>query len=283
MLLIIIFILVFASVALLIQVLLPLSLNRYSQIQEKKADEAYQKLDDLFVDVKKRKLLLAFILSPLILAGISLLIFHSLLIMFCGAVLGLALPNMFIKLWEKKRRDKFQIQLLDALMILSSSLKGGLSLLQAVEVVAEEMPPPICQEFGLILRENKMGITLEESLKRLNKRMDNMEELVLMINSVLVARETGGDLTKVLSRLSTTIRDNRKLKDSVKTLTLQGRMQGLIMSILPFIFIGWIITFNRNHFDIMLKTEFGRMLLILAVILQVIGLILIRKFSTIKV
>jgi tight adherence protein B len=184
---------------------------------------------------------------------------------------------------EKKRRQRFENQLLDAIMILSSSLKGGLSLLQGLEVLVEEMPAPMNQEIGLVLRENKMGITIEDSLKNLNKRMSSVEELSLVVNSILVARETGGDLIKVFSRLSITIRDNRKLKDSIKTLTLQGRLQGIIMSILPFLFIWWVLTFNRHHFDYMLQNEIGKILLFVAVFLQIAGIILIRKFSTIKV
>jgi len=158
---------------------------------------------------------------------------------------------MVIKIMEKKRVEKFAGQLVDGLMVISSALKGGLSLLQALEVLVEEMPPPISQEFGLILRENKIGLTLEESLRRLNGRL-KLEELGLMINSVLVARETGGDLTKVFSRLATTIRDNRKLKENIRTLTLQGRLQGIIMSLLPFVFAWWVMTTNKEHFDIML-------------------------------
>jgi tight adherence protein B len=167
-------------------------------------------------------------------------------------------------------------------MILSSSLKGGLSLLQSLEVLVDEIPAPMSQEIGLVVRENKMGITLEETLKRLDKRM-KMEDLSLVINSVLVARETGGDLTKVFSRLTTTIRDNRKLKDSINTLTLQGKLQGLVMSILPIVFVFWVLNFNKHHFDIMLQSEVGRVLLIAAFILQALGMILIRKFSIIRI
>ena len=154
--------------------------------------------------------------------------------------------------------------------------------MQGFEVLVEEMPTPMSQEIGLVVRENKMGVPLEESLVRLNKRMD-LEELGLVVNALLISRETGGELTKVFSRLSTTIRDNRKLKDSIKTLTLQGRMQGVIMSALPILFVLWVISVDKKHFDIMLQNEIGRGLLILAVILQVIGMFLIRKFSTIKI
>ena len=80
-----------------------------------------------------------------------------------------------------------------------------------------------------------------------------------------------------------TIRDNRKLKESIKTLTLQGRLQGAIMSLLPILFVIWVLSVNKHHFDIMLTSDTGRMLLVLAVILQVVGMFLIRKFSTIKI
>lgn len=196
--------------------------------------------------------------------------------------MGSILPALIIKTMENKRKEKFAGQLVDGLMVISSALKGGLSLLQAIEVLVEEMPAPISQEFGLILRENKIGLTLDESLRRLNDRL-KLEELGLMINSVLVARETGGDLTKVFSRLATTIRDNRKLKENIRTLTLQGRLQGIIMSALPFIFVWWVMTFNKEHFDIMLGTEKGRMLLFVAAGLQAVGMVLIRKFSIIKI
>jgi tight adherence protein B len=202
--------------------------------------------------------------------------------MLCGALIGLAIPNFMLKMRIKRRIKKFNDQLLDAINMLASCLKGGLSLLQGFEVLVEEMPPPISQEFGLVVRENKMGIALEESLVRLNKRM-NLEELGLIVNALLVARETGGELTKVFSRLSITIRDTHKLKENIKTLTLQGRMQGLIMSFLPIVFVGWVLSVNKHHFDIMLNNDIGRMLLVAAVIMQICGMILIRMFSEIKI
>jgi tight adherence protein B len=146
----------------------------------------------------------------------------------------------------------------------------------------EDTPAPISQEVGWMLKEMKLGVSLEESLERLNKRMPS-DELRLITNAILVAGITGGDLTKVFTRIVTTIRDNRKIKDSIRTLTLQGRLQGTIMSILPFIFIWWVLTFNRNQFDIMLKTELGRILLFIASICLVIGIILVRRFSTIRI
>ena len=199
-----------------------------------------------------------------------------------GVLVRLVVPLLGLRVMAMQRRAKLESQLVDAVMILSSSLKGGLSLVQSIEVLVEEMGAPISQEFGVILRENKMGITLEESLTRLHERL-KIEELTYLVGSLLVARETGGDLTKVLSRLATTIRDNRRLKDSIKTLTLQGKLQGIIMSALPFFFVAWVLSFNKGHFDIMFSTEIGRMLLIAALFLQIIGMFLIKIFSTIRI
>lgn len=272
----------FASVYLLAQQIIPLLMDRLHRAQAKKVSQAEKQLEEMFMVVKREKLFLYYTLSPLILGGSAFFIFSSTALALIAGGVGFILPASIIKLMEQQRKQKFLSQLVDGLMIISSALKGGLSLLQAIEVLVEEMAAPISQEFGLILRENKIGVTLEDSLKRLNARL-KLEELGLLINSVLVARETGGDLTKVFSRLSTTLRDNYKLKENIRTLTLQGRLQGIIMSILPFVFVWWVLTFNRQHFDILLNTEQGRTLLFIAVVLQILGIFLIRKFSRIRI
>lgn len=282
MLVLIIIICVAASVLLLNQVLLPVPLRVYHQAQEKKAQEASKKLENLFLEIERKKITLIFVITPLLFAGAGFFFLQNPVGAIAGGTIGLVLPNIFIKVWEKARKQKFEIQLLDSLLILSGSLKAGLSLLQSLEVLVEDSAPPLSQEFGLVLKEAKMGMSLEESLRRLSKRMPS-EELIMLVSSILVAQETGGDITKVFSRLAVTMRNNRKLKDNIKTLTMQGKMQGIIMSILPFIFIWWVMTFNRQHFDIMLESETGRILLIVAGGLQVLGLFLIYKFSIIKV
>jgi tight adherence protein B len=263
-------------------VLLPPILARMKVLRGERERKVAKEMDKLFSENQSEKMTKFYFILPFIMGVTGFILSKSFVFAVIGAAVGLAIPTLVLKMRVAKRKAKFGYQLLDAINLLSSSLKGGLSLLQALEVVVEEMPPPISQELGLVVRENKMGITLEESLNRLYKRLE-IEELRLVINSVLVARETGGDLTKVFSRLSITIRDNRKLQDNIKTLTLQGRMQAIIMSVLPFLFVGWVLTVNKHHFDIMLKNDTGRGLLILAVFLQLGGMFLIRKFSIIKI
>ena len=154
--------------------------------------------------------------------------------------------------------------------------------MQAIEALVEELPQPISQEFGLILRENKMGISLEESFDSLNRRMPS-EELNLLTTAILVARETGGDITQLFSRLIGTIRAKVKLNDSVKTLSMQGKIQGVVMSFLPIGFALLVISFNPNYFDIMFSSPLGRGLMVYAVISEAVGMYLIRIFSRVNV
>lgn len=232
------------------------------------------------MEAKKTRLL--YIISPIVLGLVSWLIFQKVAGVIIGLGISLAVPSFVLNIMIAKRRKKFVLQLIDSLMILSSSLKGGLSLIQSIEVLCEEMPSPTKEEFSLMIREIKMGVSVEEALDRVSKRMPS-EELDLVISSILVARETGGDLTKVFSRLISTIRERLKLKETIATYTLQGKIQGIIMSILPVVFFFWVQKFNPHHFDEMWQTNLGRMLLIVAVVMEIVALFLIKKFSTIKI
>ena len=196
---IIIALIIIASASLLSLALFPPVFEKLQQWQVKKEKSVEKKMDQMFYYDKSPKdiVRLYFILPP-VFALAGFIITQSLIAAAVGAFLGLFLPTFILRMRDLQRRSKFNNQLLDTIMILSSSLKGGLSLLQALEVVQEEMPSPMAQEVGLVVRENKMGISLEESLRHLDARM-TLDELSLIINSILVARETGGDLTKVLA------------------------------------------------------------------------------------
>jgi len=274
--------LIMGSVVLIAISIFPLFLKQLRAWQAEKEVKVAKQMDQMFGDKSPKAIAQLYFILPVVFAMSGYFLSQSLIPAIIGGAAGLAIPNFILKIRLARRKQKFNDQLLDTIGMLSSCLKGGLSLLQGFEVLVEEMPAPMSQELGLLLKENKMGIPFEESLVRLNKRM-NIEELGLVVNALLVARETGGELTKVFSRLTTTIRDNRKLKENIKTLTLQGRMQGAIMSFLPILFVLWVLSVNKHHFDIMLTSDIGRMLLVAAVFLQIIGMFLIRKFSIINI
>ncbi|MFH0940740.1 MAG: type II secretion system F family protein [Candidatus Omnitrophota bacterium] len=240
------------------------------------------RLKEMFLDMDPQKLFILNVVSPTILCLVGLGVTRSLIGALIGLGLGFAIPALVVKNMILSRKSKFSSQITDGLMILSSCLKGGLSLLQSIEALVEELPPPLSQEFGLILRENKMGIALEESFENLNRRMPS-EELNLLTTSILVARETGGDITLLFGRLISTIRAKIKLNDSVKTLSMQGKIQGFVMSFLPIGFGILVVSFNPNYFDIMLSHPLGRGLIVYAVISEVIGMYMIRMFSKVNI
>jgi len=236
----------------------------------------------MFIRVSSESIVYILFFSPLVLALIGFLITENLIFTFLCAGFGFALPGTVIKILQKRRIKKFEMQLIDALTSLSSSLKAGLSLLQAIQILVEELPPPISQEFSLILMENKLGVPLEKSLQSLGKRIKS-EPLTLTIRAVLIARQTGGDLTAVFSQIVNTIREREKLERRMKTLTSQGKMQGALMGALPIIFALVVSTTNPSLVSTMLNDPIGQAMLVYGLISEIIGIILIRRICQIRV
>jgi len=271
---------IFVSVVMIVYVVSSASITQWRLWQEKQVKRVANRLDDSFVFLEKRKL--ALLTGAPILLGIGGYILLAIPGAAVGVVVGFLMPMVFVNMARQGRIKQFQGQLVDTLMIFSSSLKGGLSFIQALEIVCEEMPAPASQEFGLILKENKLGVSLEDSLQGLRRRMP-LEEVSLIVSSILVAKETGGELTRVFSRLVDTIRDKLKLKEKIDTLTLQGKLQGYIMSVLPFAFTIFVYKQNPEHFLVFRDTQTGKMMLVIAVVLQIVGMFLIKVFGKLKV
>jgi tight adherence protein B len=277
-----ILLLLFGSVTILAYHVMPVAWERFYTWRVHGVEAQRAKAKEMFLDIAPQKLFILNIVSPALLSLVGLIVTRSLIGFLIGLGVGLAIPAFIVKNLILGRKARFNAQITDGLMILTSCLKGGLSLLQAIEALVEELPQPISQEFGLILRENKMGIPLEESFESLNRRMPS-EELNLLTTAILVARETGGDITQLFARLIGTIRAKVKLNDSVKTLSMQGKIQGIVMSFLPIGFGILVISFNPNYFDIMFSNPLGRGLMIYAVFSEIVGMYLIRVFSKVNI
>jgi len=250
--------------------------------QQGKVAKATKALDDIFVEVKPTWLKVSYGLGPLIMGFGVFVLTQRMLFALLGAVLGVVLPDLWVRQTQAIRKRRFQAQLVDALFILSSSLKAGLSLTQAFEVLEQEMPPPASQEFGLVIKAHRLGRSFEEALQGLNERMA-CEELNLITTAILIARETGGDVTAILGQLIMTIRERKKLNDKVMTLTLQGRLQAYIMSVLPVLFAAFVRAFNPRYFDAFLGDPTGMALLAVAGALWAIGMVSLLKLSKVDV
>lgn len=277
-----ILLLMFGSISLLAYQYIPSFLRRYAEVQKKRTEKVGSQLDEMFIFTERQRLVRIFTITPLSLGLLGFIIARHPLGLVIGVALGLISPPIIIRNMSINRRHKFESQLVDALMLLVSSLKAGMSLNQAFEVLVEEMPAPISHEFALLVRENKMGMDLGECFAHLKQRMP-LEDLSLISTAIGIVRDTGGDLTEVLEKLVFTIREKNKLSGRVRALTVQGRLQGYIMMVLPVAFSIFIYFVNPHNFQIMLQDKLGRALLTWAIISEGIGIILIKKFSKIEV
>ncbi|MDD5584945.1 MAG: type II secretion system F family protein [Candidatus Omnitrophica bacterium] len=257
-------------------------LKKWDEAQQKKAQKTAAQFEEMFIFVRRKVLIYLYIIVPMTVGSLAFILSRQLWVTLLALVIGALIPLWVVNIMDRRRRKKFVVQLVDGLMIMNSCLKGGLTLVQSFEVLADEMTAPIGQEISLLNREIKVGVPLEEALMRLDKRMPS-EEMTLVSSAILVARETGGDLTKVFSRLVETIRDRIKLKELVTTLTLQARLQSIIISLLGPVFFVVVRKIRPDHFDIMWSSELGRLLLLIALILQILGIVLIIVFGKVEI
>ncbi len=149
-----------------------------------------------------------------------------------GAAAGFFAPRLYVKQVANKRRKDFDNQLGDTLNLWVNALRSGYSVLQAMETIAVESPPPISIEFERVIQEVRLGLTLEQSLDNLITRIPS-DDMDLVITAVNVQREVGGNLAEVLATISHTIRERIRIKGEIATLTAQATISGYIISGLP--------------------------------------------------
>ena len=280
----IILFLIFTSICLLGINLVPVLLTTSNQMNKDQAQAVVGKVDRFLKEEDLKKMYLLTLLGPIVLGVVGGIFFpegRKFIGVIVGLVFGYLLPRMAIGRIIAIRKQKFNDQLTDAIMIMSSSFRGGLSLVQAFESVVDEMPEPSRSEFGVVLGENKMGVSLDESLNRLYLRMPS-PAMQQMVTAILLARETGGNLPVIFSRIVSSTRERKKVEKNLQTLTVQGKIQAIVMTGLPVFFFFTVSGSNPHFFDVMLNSAMGQKLLVICIVLWVLGALSIWKISTFK-
>lgn len=206
----------------------------------------------------------------------------SLLMAFIGLVLGYIIPILIVKRKISLRRKKFNSQIADALVLISSSLRSGYSFMQAIEMVGREMHPPISEEFYRVLREINLGVTTDEAMNHMAERIDSVD-LDLVVTAVLIQRQIGGNLTEILDNIANTIRERVKITGHIRTLTAQGRLSGAIIGLLPFVMALVIYIINPMYITPLFTQPMGQLMLGAAFVNEFIGIMLIRNIVNIKI
>ena len=183
---------------------------------------------------------------------------------------------------DKRRREKFNMQLPEALATMSNALRAGFSISQAFESVVETGDRPMCEEFAILQQQLKIGMSFDDALESMSERVGS-DDLTLVTTAILISRKTGGNVTEIFDKISNTIRGRLKIERKVKTLTAQGRFQGMIVSAMP-VLLGIGMTAIKP--DMMLPFFFswiGLASVVGMTVLIVIGWMMIRKIIKIDV
>ncbi|MCY4321046.1 MAG: type II secretion system F family protein [Bdellovibrionaceae bacterium] len=191
------------------------------------------------------------------------------------------LKKLFQSLWDRHCNQAVD-QMVEALTIVCNSLKVGLRLGQALERVIKNYPGALAKEFSLVLNKMQLGQNLEESLEEMGKRLKK-PEIDMLVSTVNILKETGGNLAETFFVMAETIRERQKMEKKIKALTAQGMMQAKIISALPFILIGIFFIMDRNYISPLLFKPLGWISLAIVLVLVLVGGFLMKKMVEIKV
>ena|SRR5215813_507614 len=221
---------------------------------------------------------MAGILGALAISMVSI----SMLFIILAGVLAASIP--FVHVWwkRKKRFDHFLENLPDALELMSRALSAGHGFAEALHMVSTEMPDPIATEFRKTYEEQNLGLSLKLALDNMTDRIPLLD-LRMCVTAVLIQRETGGNLAEILEKVAHTIRERFRIMGDLKTLTTSSRLSAWILCGLP-IFVAFAVTFlNPDYMSVLWKDPRGHWLIAAAVIMQISGMLVVRKILAIKI
>jgi len=204
---------------------------------------------------------------------------------YIGFIIGLAcmfIPYSWVRGKKNKRMHQFSEQLPDALDLMTSALRAGLSFPAALQLVAQESPEPLAQEFAVTFDEQNLGLDVKEALINLTERVESVD-LRFFVTAVIIQRETGGNLAEIMQSIAAIIRERFRILGDVKSRTAHGRFTGLVLSIMP-VALGVIISMIApEYIKSFFNDKAGQYMLMLCVMLQIAGFFWIRRVIRIKV
>ncbi|CRI64974.1 Type II secretion system protein [Thiocapsa sp. KS1] len=197
-------------------------------------------------------------------------------------LIGTALPILQLKTKRAKRIAKFEEQLPDALTVAARSLRAGLPFGEALKLVSQEMPEPVGKEFGIVFTEVNYGGDLRGALLGMLERVPSVA-VMAMVTSVLIQRETGGNLAEVMDKLASVVRERFRFQRTVRTLSAEGRLSAWILISLPFLMAGAISAINPEYLPMLTKDPGGRSIVMAAFGFLVVGILWLRWIVRIDV
>jgi tight adherence protein B len=197
-----------------------------------------------------------------------------------GLLLG-AIPYMFVRFKRAKRLRKFEEQFPEAIDLVARALRAGHALPTGLGMVADELSAPVGTEFRILFDEQNFGLTLPDALRNFAGRIPVLDAR-FFVTAVLTQREAGGNLAEVLDNLGAVIRDRFKVKRQVQVLSAHGRITGWVLGCLPPALAVATFVLNPNHLGTLMNDELGQRMIMIAIVLQILGVLAIRKLVDIE-
>jgi tight adherence protein B len=214
--------------------------------------------------------------------GIFSGIYTRIFTMLFFALIGWYLPRMILKWLKARRMRQFDELLPEGLIMATNGLRAGMSLGQVLETLSREAPKPLNQEFGLVVKEQRLGKEFDETLRGLVKRIPT-DDTAILVNSIVILREVGGNLTEVFEKLAFTIRERKMIKQKISTMTAEGRSQAVILVLLPLL-LGWILNkLSPEVFSLMYTTPLGWFIMIFMMLWGGMGCFFMWKIVQVKI
>ena len=282
----------FASVTLAMLVLIDFGIYIAGRYRERYLEEAKTELDDILIQLPASRMLDLSIALSAAGAIITVVITSTQseqiswgLGVFIALIVGAALfpvPRFILRFLRAQRLIKFNQQLEDALGMISSSLKAGFSINQALEKVSEQDLHPIALEFRLLMQELQLGVPLDQALENMSRRVGS-DDFELVSTAIITARQTGGELTETLERVAGLIRERGRISNKVRALTAMGRLQAIMIGAMPFLLLFGMYQISPRMMDSFMGSLLGVGAMIGVVVLVIAGFFTIRKITNVEV
>jgi tight adherence protein B len=224
----------------------------------------------------------AILLSTLLCPAIALIFTRIPLILAGTAIVGLVLPFLVLKAMQAQRLARFAAQLPDALTLISSSIRSGYSFMRAIQVVSEQLTPPISEEFERVLKETNLGSPAEVAFANMVRRVPSYD-LDLVVTAVVIQQQVGGNLAEIMDTIAGTIRERVKLQREIAALTAEGKLSGWICFVMPFFMLAIMTALNGEYMRPLFETPQGLMMIWIALALQFMGGVIIKKLLSVDV
>jgi tight adherence protein B len=210
-----------------------------------------------------------------------LLVPHWLLALLLASVCGL-FPLLMVSRQRAHRLQQIQLQLPEVADLIARSLRAGHALPSTLQMVAEEMPEPICNEFRLVSDEINYGLGLQTAMQRLAARVP-IEDLRFLVIAVLIQRESGGNLAELMQNMAKLIRERLKLLGQVRALSAEGRLSGWILFLLPIAMALLLSASNPDYISKLIEDPVGKTMLAVAALQMLLGGLWMRSIVSLRV